>query len=468
MKPLVSKTAALHIAFWQYDPWYRRAWFIWPQAAALLLAGWLLAGRGELPIGDWAKPADCSNAVTPGCAATQRVVLSWAADEVARPTIANQTTVSVDGAAFRSSAAADQPKLSAALGAYYRREWARAVAVLKSATPTDANVQYLTALALLIPGTTDQVRDAQTLLRSAVAAGHRQAAAVLGRTLIAGSGGLPKDEAAGRKLIEDGAEAGDTYAMRLAAAGYVSGELGGTYDSVKAVDRLRRAADAGEPIAMAQFAYCINTGRGRLAREESKVLEYLRRSADAGYLQAQFALGRWLTQRYANHEIEDPSEGIEWLERAYQRGYSFPALVDLAHTHRYARATPWFDTKRSFELLQLCASYKYLHCQYWLARAYHDGAGIQRDVVKAYAHYTVAQQLGRKEAAAELQKLDGYLQPAVKTTATQLAASISASLRPMPPAIILQSAEAVSTGPSPWASPPPHSTVPSATPSSPD
>src|SRR5215831_11390740 len=277
MRPVVGRTAALHIAFWQYDPWYRRAWFIGPQAIAFLLASWLLADKGVLQTGKWAKPADCSNASSPGCAATQRVMFSWV-DEVSRPTIANQATVSVDRSAFRSSAAADQPKLSAALGVYYRREWAKAVDILKSATPSDPNVQYLTALALLIPGTTDQVRDAQTLLRSAIAAGHRQAAAVLGRTLIVGSGGLPKDEAAGGKLIEDSAEAGDTYAMRLAAAGYINREFGGTFDSVKAVDRLRRAAEAGEPIAMAQLAYCIETGRGGLVRDDSKVLDYLRRS----------------------------------------------------------------------------------------------------------------------------------------------------------------------------------------------
>jgi hypothetical protein len=46
MKRVVSQTAALHIAFWQYDRWYRRAWFIWPQAIAILLAVWLLADRG--------------------------------------------------------------------------------------------------------------------------------------------------------------------------------------------------------------------------------------------------------------------------------------------------------------------------------------------------------------------------------------------------------------------------------------
>src|SRR6516225_301278 len=123
MNRLAAKTAALHIAFWQYDPWYRRAWFIGPQAVAFLLASWLLADKGVLPTGKWAKPADCSNASNPGCAATHRVMFSWV-DEVSRPTIANQATITVDRAAFRSSAAADQPKLAAALGAYYRRNWA--------------------------------------------------------------------------------------------------------------------------------------------------------------------------------------------------------------------------------------------------------------------------------------------------------------------------------------------------------
>jgi TPR repeat protein len=52
----------------------------------------------------------------------------------------------------------------------------------------------------------------------------------------------------------------------------------------------------------------------------------------------------------------------------------------------------------------------FVYCHYWLARDYHDGAGTPRDLVKAYAHYTVAKQLGRQEAGPELQRLDGSLQ----------------------------------------------------------
>ncbi len=457
----MGRAAALHIAFWQYDPLYRRAWFVWPQAIAILLASWLLVGlpQAAAPVGNWAKPADCTNASTPGCAATRRAVYFWD-DEVGRPTIANQTTVIVDRSAFRKSAADDQPKLSAALGAYYRYDWAKAIDILKSATASDPNVQFVTALALLVPNSTDQARNAEALLREASGGGNRQAGSVLGRILLSGTAGLPKDETAGRKLIDNAVAAGEPYAMRLAAAGYVSGELGGTYDTVKAVDLLRRAADSGELIAMAQLAYCIDTGRGGLTRDAAKTTDYLRRAADAGFEGAQFTLARWFRDRYGDRESQDLSESIKWFERSHHQGHSLFAVAELAYVHRYAREAPWFDTKRSFELLQLCAPYRNAYCHYWLARAYHDGAGTARDYTQAYAHYTVAKELGWKDAANNLQKLEDFLQSDIKSSAAELAKSTLAGLKPVPRVIRIQTAETETAGPSPWPAPTPRPASP--------
>jgi len=456
----MGRMAALHIAFWQYDPLYRRAWLVWPQAIAILLAGWLLVdlpAAAPVGMGNWAKPADCTNASTPGCAATRRAVYFWD-DEVGRPTIANQTTVIVDRSAFRKSAADDQQKLSAALGSYYRYDWAKTVDILKSATSSDPNVQFLTGLALLIPNSTDQARNAEALLREAASGGNRQANSVLGRILFTGTAGLPKDEPAGRKLIDSAVAAGEPYAMRVAAAGYVSGELGGTYDTVKAVDLLRRAADSGELIAMAQLAYCIDTGRGGLTRDSAKTTDYLRRAADAGFEGAQLTLARWFRDRYGNRESEDLSESIKWFERSFHQGHSLFAFSELAYVHRYARSAPWFDTKRSFELLQLCAPYRNSFCHYWLARAYHDGAGTARDYTQAYAHYTVAKELGWKDSGNNLQKLDDFLQSDIKTSAAELAKSTLAGLKPVPRVIRIQTAE--TAGPSPWPDPTPRPASP--------
>ncbi len=458
----MGRMAALHVAFWQYDPWYRRAWFVWPQLTAILLASWLLVGLPQAPVsvgvGNWAKPADCTNASTPGCAATRRAVFIWD-DEVSRPFVANQITVIVDRSTFRNSTTDDQQKLASALGAYYRFDWVKATEILKTATASDPNVQFLTALALLIPNSTDQTRSAEALLREAAAGGLRQAGSVLGRILFTGVSGVPKDEPAGRKLIDDAVAAGEPYAIRLAAAGYVSGEFGGTYDTVKAVDLLRKAADAGDLVAMAQLAFCIDTGRGGLARDSAKAADYLRRAADAGFAGAQLTLARWLKDRYFDRESTDLSESMKWYERSYRQGHSVNALAELANVQRFARDAPWFDTKRSFELFQACTPYRDAFCHYWIARAYHDGAGTVRDYTQAYAHYTVAKELRWQDPGNNLQKLEEFLQPDIKTSAADLAKSILAGLKPIPRPLRIETAETetVSPAPSPDAIPRPAS-----------
>ena len=55
-RPL-GKLVGLHQAFWTYDPWYRRAWFIGPQALSLMaLALLLVPGHTPPPAAQWAKP----------------------------------------------------------------------------------------------------------------------------------------------------------------------------------------------------------------------------------------------------------------------------------------------------------------------------------------------------------------------------------------------------------------------------
>jgi tetratricopeptide (TPR) repeat protein len=44
-----------HAASWHSDKWYRRAWYIWPQVASLLVVGWVFAGVLLNPV-PWAEP----------------------------------------------------------------------------------------------------------------------------------------------------------------------------------------------------------------------------------------------------------------------------------------------------------------------------------------------------------------------------------------------------------------------------
>ncbi len=444
----LGRTVALHSAFWQYDPWYRRAWFVWPQALAALLAGWLMAGRlPQLVTGSWGKAANCT-AAAPGCAGTKHITAPFPGEFV-NPSVGARGIVTVDRKAFASSAAADQPRLKTALGAYERGNWGQGLETLKAANADDPNVQMVQALLDLGTASYDSVRTAQDLLRKAADSGQRQASVLLGGTMM-GWSGLPKDIAQGRALIEAGAATGDTYAMRLAAAGHLDGTFG-TRDPAKAFNLIREAADGGDPVAMAQLAWFYDSGLGGAPRDEAKAVDYLHRAADGGVTSIQVMLGAWSWNRYDNGEPSDPADAFKWYERAAMRGHSIMALGYLAVDYRFVRA-PHIDTARSFALLQLCARYAYGYCHYWLAAAYHAGSGTQVDLVKAYAEYTVAEQLGFADAKKWLQQLDDTLLPASKTSGLELARKISADLKSQPRMIELQTAEALA-GPTLWTMP---------------
>ncbi len=446
MTALVDRTAALHAAFWQYDPWYRRAWFVWPQALAILLAGWLMAGRlPQVVSGNWGKAANCAVASNPDCATTKRIAPDFP-DDLVNPTLAASGIITVNQKAFDSSATADRPRLTAALAAYYRSEWQQGIEALKSADVNDRNVQFVLALLDLGGNTYDSVRTAQGLLRTAAAAGQRQAAVVLGGTLM-GWQGLPKDVPQARRLIEDGVAAGDTYAMRLDAIGYLSGEFGAR-DPAKAFDLVRQAAEAGDPVAMAHLAWLYYSGPGGIARDETKAIDYLHRAAEAGVTSIQIMLAEWGWNRYDNGEPADPSEIFKWYQRSFERGHSVVALGYLAVDYWFVHA-PWTDTARSFSLFRVCVRYAYGFCHFWLGEAYRVGSGTPVDLVKAYAAYTVAQQLGYADASQSLQGLDASMLPAAKNAGTELAHKVSAGLKPVPAVIELQTAEAIA-GASTW------------------
>ena len=45
-----------YVGSWHSDKWYRRAWYIWPQVASLLVVGWVFAGVFLKPNPPWAQP----------------------------------------------------------------------------------------------------------------------------------------------------------------------------------------------------------------------------------------------------------------------------------------------------------------------------------------------------------------------------------------------------------------------------
>lgn len=353
-------------------------------------------------------------------------------DDVTHPSLANALAnfvITIDDSTFSHSAAANRQKLTDAARAFRSQQFAMVVETLKDADAADANVAFLRGIAELNMGGAAEAASAAEFLRIAADAGNPQAAALLGRLLVKPPQGATKDLARGRQLIEDAAAAGDHLAQRLAGMAYLSGEFG-VVNAAKARSLFRTAAEAGDAPATLFYAFMLSWALGGPG-DQPTAADFLRRAAAAGLTRAQDTLGVWLLDRYKQKAIDDPREGVEWLERAYKKGYSTRALSALTLFYGdQGHPPPWNDKSKVSELAYLCSGLNYSWCQAENGWAFQFGIGRNRDLVKAFAHYQVALELGSPSAAKSLQIVESLLKsPAEKTAGVELSETIRAHLK---------------------------------------
>jgi TPR repeat protein len=371
-----------------------------------------------------------------------------AVEDVRRPRLNFRFLVAIDETAFRSSAPADQARLAKAATAFRAMRYADVLDSLVGSAPTDPNVVYMRGLAAIYQDDSDHFRRAVEQLRAAAAAGHVQAGTMAGALLVSGVQGVPKDLAEGKRLIEAAAARGDPMAQRATGIGYLGGEFG-VLDPFKGASFIKSAADAGDPAAMLHHAYLMSTG-AVVEKNEKAAEELVLRIADAGLTAAQETLGMWILERYKAGLISDPSEGIRWLERAYQRGLSIMALSRLGLFYLdEGRNPPWKDAQKAFALFGMCVPFTHMNCHYAYATSLHFGRGTAKDLGKAYVHYEIARQLGSTGAPARLKRLDELLAPAEKDAALEAARAQRGELKPSPRNVVLQYAD-IPEPASPW------------------
>ncbi len=349
------------------------------------------------------------------------------ADVFKNPRVGAAFILDIDPKAFRSSSAADQPRLAAARTAIGLWRVDDAIEALREADGNDPNVALLRGAAFAMRG--DAARTAEALLRQAADAGNTQAKALLGSLLLDPRGGAPTNSAEAQQLIEAGVAAGDRQAMRLAGIGYLSGEFG-MLDAAKGANLFKQAADAGDAEAMAIYARLLSEGIGVGTADPAQAERYLRQSANAGLTPAQETLGNWLSAQYGAGLLPDPKEAIEWLTRAYEKGHSLDALGSLVDLHStVAKAAPWKDIPRAMGYLRLCSGLAWAPCQYDIAIAWKHGHFGSVNYVLARAHLAAALSLGDQRAQEGLATLDKLLTPAQIAEATTAEQKIRAELK---------------------------------------
>ena len=240
--------------------------------------------------------------------------------EIAKPTLVNTMLVEISETAFRNSHAADQQRLLAARLAYRSGRGEEIVDLLKDADGRDPNVAFMRGLGLLVRGDEASVKAGEAVLRTAAAANHTLAKVLLGRVLVTAPKGITKNVDEGRRLIEAATATGDPQAQRVAAIAYISAEFG-SFDPGRAASLFKQAAEAGDPQAMFHYARVLSEGIG-VPASQADAMDFLGRAAAAGLTSAQFALGSWQLDQYGANALSDPADGVAWLERAMQRGFS--------------------------------------------------------------------------------------------------------------------------------------------------
>jgi len=347
---------------------------------------------------------------------------------VSNPTVGQVRTFDIDDT-FRGSAPADQTRLAAALRAARAQAFGEIAGLLAQASASDPNAAFLRGIGLIAAGTEENNKAAEQAWRTAADAGHLKAALQLARLQVYAPPGIAKNIEQGRRVIEDAAVAGDREAQRVAGIAYLSGQFG--INPGKARDLLRWAAQAGDPEAMLFYSFTLGWAIGGPADQPGAV-DFLRRAATAGLTIAQQTLGIFLLEEYKQKVIDDPREGVEWLEKATHRGYSLLALRSLALFLGDQKQPSWNDKAKVHELARLCSGIKDGWCQAENGWVFEYGIETNRDLMKAFAHYQVAIELGYSAAAKSIEGPSRQLDAAKKGAAVDLAQKIRAGLKPVP------------------------------------
>jgi uncharacterized protein len=349
---------------------------------------------------------------------------------VSNPALGFTRIFDIDQTAFRSSAPADQPRLAAAVRATRTQQFGEIASILVDANGADPNVAFMRGIGLIAANNTDGNKSAEQLWRTASAAGQRQAALELARIEVYGPSGVTKSIEEGKRAIENAAASGNRVAQRMAGIAYLSGQFGGL-NPAKGRDYLRQAAQAGDAQAMLYYSFTLGWAVGGPA-DQAAAEDFLRRAAAEGLTIAQQTLGIFLLEQYKEKVIDDPREGVEWLEKAVRPGYSIAALRALALFLGAQNQPPWNDKAKIYELARLCSGIKDSWCQAENGWVFRFGVGTQRNAVKGFAHYQVALELGYSPAAKLLEEIGQQISGADKAAAVDLAQKMRADLKPVP------------------------------------
>jgi len=163
-----------------------------------------------------------------------------------------------------------------------------------------------------------------------------------------------------------------------------------TEQNTLSISELKQKAEEGNSHAQFYLAYCLLNGKD-IASDSDAAFQWLNKSAELGNPEAQLALGLCFMRGPDNGLLRD-----EFIDIRFQRDKSQILKKDNEHlylcilfAYNYLVAAIWtgnddFDDNLAFSWLEKSAEQGCGEAQYWLARCYQTGTGIQKNSELAF------------------------------------------------------------------------------------
>jgi uncharacterized protein len=360
-----ANLASAHGRNWASDSRYRWAWYVWPQAASVVAAIWLLMGAPGAPQGEWSKP--------------------WQNTGAEMDALRDQ--------AKTDPAALDRLKRLAEAGDPF--------AQFDYATLFDPDFKFTN---------TQDVNTAMEWYLKAANQGNGSAQANYGARLYDGLYGVPVDYDKAFPWLLQGAQQGDMYAQRRVGESFKYGR--GTKEDPKlAVQWFHTAADQGDAYSQAEMGDAYADGNG-VDQNMTDALAWYRKAADQKEDWAERQLG--IIYLYGKNGVpRDPATAFEYLKESADAG-NMGAQYYLGYMYDQGIFVQK-DVRAALELYSKSADQGFADAQNVMGLAYWKGIGVPKDLAIARDWFKKAVENGSKEASGNLAALGGAPQQAAPT-----------------------------------------------------
>lgn len=290
-------------------------------------------------------------------------------------------------------------KLQAAYFLYTREAPVETIrAILSELDSSEPPVQYVLALTdFAVPGRSS-AEAGLARLKSAAEAGFVPAMVALGIAGFTPPSFLPSDAASGRRWLQEASDRGDGQAAFILGVAYSSGWAGIT-DPAKSAALFRRSHELGFAKGSMAYGLALIQGVG-VAKDAAAAEEVLHVAAERGSPngEVEYAYGNTLTM-IAVSGWSSYDEAIKWLNRSAEKGNAH-ALLTLGGIRSFmADREPYKNPAEGFRLFQKCADAGLASCYLAIGNSAHQGIGTPRDMARAYAYLTYANELAPEGTA---------------------------------------------------------------------